>query len=111
MHADHTFLATHGFSADNGVSYPNLEEAAVKKAMIAAGAEVTLLADGTKYGRSSMVRVATLAELDRIITSPPMLEEEVVKMRELGVEVTVVDEGTGVPENNVPKEELGGIGA
>ena len=31
LHADHTFLATHGFSAQMGITYPNLEEVAVKQ--------------------------------------------------------------------------------
>ena len=92
LHADHTFLATHGFSAKDGVTYPNLEEVAIKKAMIAAGSEVTLLADGTKYGRVSMVQVAPLQELDRVITSGPIPEGEVAKMRELGLEVLVAGE-------------------
>jgi DeoR family fructose operon transcriptional repressor len=92
LHADHTFLATHGFSVQDGVTYPNLEEVAIKKAMIAAGSEVTLLADGTKYGRVSMVQVAPLQELDRVITSGPIPEGEVAKMRELGLEVLLAGE-------------------
>lgn len=91
LHADHTFLATNGFSAQHGITYPNLEEAAVKRAMISAAAEVTLLADGTKYGRTSMVQVGELSVLDRIITSGPIPDEEVAKMTDLGVEVIIVD--------------------
>jgi DeoR/GlpR family transcriptional regulator of sugar metabolism len=92
LHADHTFLATHGFSAQMGITYPNLEEVAVKRAMIAAGSEVTLLADGSKYGRVSMAQVASLAEVDRVITSGPIPEEEIARMRDLGLEVIVADE-------------------
>lgn len=92
LHADHTLLATHGFSAQMGITYPNLEEVAIKRAMIAAASEVTLLADGSKYGRASMARVASLAEVDRVITTGPIPEEEIAKMRELGVEVIIADE-------------------
>jgi len=90
LRADHTFLATHGFSAEAGVTYPSFEEVAVKRAMIAAGVEVTLLADGTKCGRTSMVRVASLEAFDRVITSAPVPDEELTKIRQLGVEVMVV---------------------
>lgn len=90
LRADHTFLATHGFSADAGVTYPSFEEVAVKRAMIQAGVEVTLLADGAKCGRTSMVRVASLQAFDRVITSSPIPDEELAKIRRLGVEVMVV---------------------
>lgn len=91
LRADHTFLATHGFSADTGVTYPSFEEVAVKRAMINAGAEVTLLADGSKCGRTSMVRVASLQQLDRVITSAPIPAKELKKIGDLGVELAVVD--------------------
>lgn len=92
LRADHTFIATQGFSADEGLSYPSFEEVAVKRAMLAAGAEVTLLADGSKCGRSSMIRVAPLAAVQRIITSPPIPEDERAKIHNLGVELVVVAE-------------------
>ena len=84
LHADHTFIAAQGFSADAGMTYPSFEEVAVKRAMIAAGAQVTLLADGSKCGRTSMVKVAPLTALDRIITSAPIPAEEQEKVRQLG---------------------------
>lgn len=95
LHADHTFLATHGFSAEAGMMYPSFDEVAVKRAMISAGAEVTLLADGTKCGRASMVKVAPLNELTRIITSPPISESEQSKIRDLDVELIVAE----IPDN------------
>jgi DeoR/GlpR family transcriptional regulator of sugar metabolism len=93
LHADHTFLATHGFSAKAGITYPNFEEIAVKRAMIAAGAEVTLLADGSKCGRTSMVKIAPLTDLNRIITSPPIPETEREEIEEIGVDLIFAGEG------------------
>jgi DeoR family transcriptional regulator, fructose operon transcriptional repressor len=95
LHADHTFLATHGFSAEAGMMYPSFDEVAVKRAMISAGAEVTLLADGSKCGRASMVKVAPLSQLSRIITSPPISESEQGKIRDLGVELIIAE----IPDN------------
>jgi DeoR family fructose operon transcriptional repressor len=89
LRADHTFVATQGFSAESGISYPSFEEVAVKRAMLAAGAEVTLLADGSKCGRSSMVRVAPLSAVHRVITTPPIPEDERARIEELGVEVVI----------------------
>lgn len=95
LRADHTFIATHGFSADAGMTYPSFDEVAVKRAMISAGAEVTLLADGSKCGRASMVKVAPLTELNRIVTSPPVPESQQNKIRDLGVELVVADVPAG----------------
>jgi DeoR family fructose operon transcriptional repressor len=112
LHADHTFLAAHGFSAEAGMMYPSFDEVAVKRAMITAGAEVTLLADGTKCGRASMVKVAPLGELNRIITSPPIPESEQSKIRDLGVELILAE----IPDNpelslvDQPGPETGDLG-
>lgn len=91
LHADHTFIASSGFSASSGMTYPSFDEVAVKRAMISAGADVTLLADGTKCGRASMVKVAPLTELNRIITSQPISASEQSKIRDLGVELIIAD--------------------
>ncbi|MFN8644310.1 MAG: dihydroxyacetone kinase subunit DhaK [Candidatus Binatia bacterium] len=48
LRADHTFIATQGFSAKGGMTYPSFEEVAVKRALIESGAQVTLLADGSE---------------------------------------------------------------
>jgi DeoR/GlpR family transcriptional regulator of sugar metabolism len=39
-----------------------------------------------------MAQVASLAEVDRVITSGPIPEEEIARMRDLGLEVIVADE-------------------
>ena len=92
LHADQSFIATQGFSVEAGLTYPSFAEVAVKRAMLAAGSEVTLLADGSKYGRNSMVRIAPLTAVQRIITSPPIPLEERERITDLGIELVVVGE-------------------
>jgi DeoR family transcriptional regulator, fructose operon transcriptional repressor len=104
LHADHTFIASSGFSASAGMTYPSFDEVAVKRAMISAGADVTLLADGTKSGRASMVRVAPLTELNRIITSQPISASEQSKIRDLGVELIIAGASDG-PERNLAEPD------
>lgn len=104
LHADHTFIASSGFSANAGMTYPSFDEVAVKRAMISAGADVTLLADGTKSGRASMVKVAPLTELNRIITSQPISASEQSKIRDLGVELIIAD-APDRPELNLVEPE------
>jgi hypothetical protein len=86
------------------MTYPSFDEVAVKRAMISAGADVTLLADGTKSGRASMVRVAPLTELNRIITSQPISASEQSKIRDLGVELIIAGASDG-PERNLAEPD------
>lgn len=72
LHVDQIFLAINNISIDGGLMYPSFEEVAVKRAMIAAASEVVLLADRSKFGHDSLVRVAPVDALTRIVTSAGM---------------------------------------
>lgn len=98
LHVDQTFLAINSFSIDGGLTYPSFEEVAVKRAMIAAGAEVVLLADASKFGRNSLVRVAPLDVLTRIVTTSGIDAEGTTALRELGIELIVADQNEEAPE-------------
>jgi hypothetical protein len=52
----------------------------------AADAEVTLLAHGSKCGRTSTVTIAPLTNLNRIITNPPLPQTECEQIEEPSVE-------------------------
>ena len=91
LRVDQTFLAIQSVSIDGGLTYPSLDEAAVKKAMIAAGSEVILLADSSKFGRESLVRVAPLDVLARVVTTPGMPPEIAQQLADLDIEVIVVE--------------------
>ena len=89
VHVDQVFLATHSVSAKGGLTYPGFDEADVKRAMIEAGAKVVLLADHTKFGRTSLVKVAPITAVQTIITTPGVDLAEVDAIRDLGVELIV----------------------
>jgi DeoR/GlpR family transcriptional regulator of sugar metabolism len=99
LHVDQTFLAIHSVSAVGGLTYPLFEEVDAKRAMIDAAAEVILLADHSKFGRQALVRVAPITAVHRIITTPGVDPEELAAIRDLGIEVIVVeledDSGSG----------------
>jgi DeoR family transcriptional regulator, fructose operon transcriptional repressor len=90
LHVDQTFLAMNSVSLE-GLTYPSFEEVAVKRAMIAAASEVILLADSSKFGHDSLVRVAPLGVLSRIVTSPGIDPDLKAALVELGIEVIVAD--------------------
>jgi len=90
LHVKRTFLATHSVSASAGLTGPRLDEVGIKRAMMKAASEVVLLADHSKAGRASLVRVAPVEAVARLITSDGVDPAEVRAIRDLGVEVDVV---------------------
>ena len=60
LSVDVAFLGTNGLSVPSGLSTPDPEEAAVKRAMTRSGQRVVVLADSSKIGRSHLVRFAPL---------------------------------------------------
>jgi DeoR/GlpR family transcriptional regulator of sugar metabolism len=91
LRVDQAFLAIHSVSAKAGLTYPSFEEVDAKRAMIEAASEVILLADHSKFGRESLVRVAPIDAVHRIVTSPGVDPDELAAIRDRGVEVIVAD--------------------
>jgi DeoR family fructose operon transcriptional repressor len=91
LRVDHTFLAIHSVSAHGGLTYPMFEEVDAKRAMIDAAREVTLLADHSKLGRESLIRVAPISAVNRIVTSPGADPDELDAIRDVGIEVIVAE--------------------
>ena len=70
------------------------EVAAVKRALLKAAASKRLLVDSSKFRPRTFMRVASVTELDEVITDEGMPTEEIERMRALGVKLTLV----GVPQ-------------
>jgi DeoR family fructose operon transcriptional repressor len=68
IHADVVFLGTNGLSVENGLTTPDLAEAAVKRALLSAARRAVVLADHTKIGRADFAQVAPLSAVDTVIT-------------------------------------------
>lgn len=86
---DVAFVATNGVSVDRGLSTPDVAEAAVKRAMIATGTQVILLADHTKVSDEHFARFGAITDVDVLVTDGGLSDDEVGRFREAGVEVRV----------------------
>lgn len=78
--ADVAFLGTNGLTVEQGLTTPDLVEAGVKRALVAAARRTVVLADHTKIGRSEFAHVAPLSAVDTVITDAeldPELAEEI----------------------------------
>ena len=65
---DVAFLGTNGVSADFGLSTPDPDEAAVKRAIVRSARRVVVVADADKLGRDLLVGFASLADIDVLVT-------------------------------------------
>ena len=68
FHADKVFIGTHGCSLEQGASVPEIYDAEMKRALLAAGKEKVLMVDHTKFGVKCLAKYAELSGFDCIIT-------------------------------------------
>ncbi len=87
LRADKLFLAVTGVSLDFGLSHTNLAEVTMKQAMIRAAREVILLADHTKFDQESVVQVAPISVVNRLVTDNALPASIRLDLTKLGIEI------------------------
>ncbi|GAA4821461.1 DeoR/GlpR family DNA-binding transcription regulator [Streptomyces ziwulingensis] len=87
IRADVALVAANGFSAAHGLTTPDLAEAAVKRAAVAAARRVVLLADSSKYGQEHFARFGGLDDVDLLITDSGLSPEDAAALGRGGPEV------------------------
>jgi len=89
LRADVVFLGTNGITAEHGLSTPDHDEAATKRAMVRSARQVVVLCDASKVGVESAVRFAGLDEVDVVVTDDAAPEETLKEIGDAGVEVVI----------------------
>ena len=85
------FIGVDGIDPDFGLTTTNMLEASLNRAMIDAAQKVVVLADSSKFGRRGFSKICDLEAVDRIITDSGVQPLYLERLRERGIEVTVVD--------------------
>ncbi len=83
---DKAFMGTNSLSISNGASTPNIQQAEIKKAMIASAQKVILLCSNRKLGKDSFAHFASLDHIDTLIIEKIDVNEK-FELEERGVEV------------------------
>lgn len=83
------FIGTNGISTAHGLSTPDPDEAAAKRAMIAAANRVIVLADSSKCNREELVSFAELGDVDVLITDPGIDNDFARQLRDREIEVVI----------------------
>ena len=88
---DTAFLGVGGMDPREGATEYNLEDAEVKRALIAVSQRVIVLADSSKLGTVCFASVAPLDAVDVVVTDAAADEAVVEQLRDAGVDVVVTD--------------------
>jgi DeoR family fructose operon transcriptional repressor len=87
LKVDVAFLGTNGISVEHGLSTPDPDEAAVKRAIVGAARRVVCLTDSSKAGTDASVRFAALDEIDVVVTDDHLPVGDRVAFEVAGLEV------------------------
>ena len=87
LHVDVAFIGTNALSIEHGLSTPDADEAAIKRAMVRAADRVVVVADSTKIGRRNLVSFASLDPVDVLVTDTDLDETDCRQLIEHGIEV------------------------
>nr|WP_206327831.1 DeoR/GlpR family DNA-binding transcription regulator [Streptomyces sp. S3(2020)] len=87
VHADWLFMGACGLRPGGQVMDTTVAEVPARRAMIAAGDKVVLLADRSKFPGTGMVKICDPEDLDAIVTDAPEDDATCTSLREAGVTV------------------------
>jgi len=76
LKVDKSFIGADAIHNDGTIGNVNIEEVPIKRAMIAAGNQVILLADSSKFEVTGFAKVADIHEIDVLITDSELSEEK-----------------------------------
>ena len=86
---DKLFLGAAGITAQEGITEFNLEDALIKRGILAQAKERILLADQSKFGHVALIRVCELCDIHRLVTDAMPTPDLARALREAGVEIIV----------------------
>lgn len=87
LRVDIAFIGTNALSVRHGLSTPDTEEAAVKRAMVQAANYVVVVADSSKVGEEDFVSFAPIDSVDTLITDSEISDDDRALLTGHGVEV------------------------
>ncbi len=89
LHADHCFMSTVGLDVELGLTTLDIMEAQLNRRMMESAAQVTVLADSSKFGHRSLSLISDFRSIHRVITDTNAPAADVEKLRARGIEVVL----------------------
>lgn len=91
IRVDVAFIGTNGISVRHGLSTPDADEAAIKRAMVRCANYVVVLADSSKIGREEFISFAPLESIDVLVTDPEITAAQHRELDGHGMEIVVAE--------------------
>jgi DeoR family transcriptional regulator of aga operon len=88
--ADKLFIAADGCDLTFGLSTPNLEESRVNQAMLKIARQKILVADSSKFGKTSLSRIASLQDMDSVLSDTQLPEKFRTAIAGYGIDLVLV---------------------
>ncbi|WP_150265932.1 DeoR/GlpR family DNA-binding transcription regulator [Paenibacillus tepidiphilus] len=89
VRVDKAFIGTNGLDAREGITTPNMLEAATKRKMISVAKQAILVADHSKIGQVSFCKFADLRELDHCVLDAQTPDGFIRELGLQGIEYTL----------------------
>ncbi|MBC2681704.1 DeoR/GlpR family DNA-binding transcription regulator [Corynebacterium anserum] len=87
LRADVAFVGTSALTLNHGLSTPDEQEGAVKRAMVTNARQTIALCDSTKFGLDYLVSFASIEDLSMVITDDMASNDYVSALNEAGIHV------------------------
>ena len=89
FYANKTFISCRGVTLNRGLTDSNEQEAEVKKAMIQCSEQVVFLCDHSKLGKLGVPILASLNQINHLVTDKPLDEEWQEALTQQNINITV----------------------
>jgi DeoR/GlpR family transcriptional regulator of sugar metabolism len=90
IQVDLAFIGINGIEAEHGATNANMAEAEMKSLFIKTARRRILVADSGKVGNVAFAKVATLQDIDLLITDEQADPEEIARLQDKGLRVKLV---------------------
>lgn len=94
LHIETAFLSCTGFSSQVGMTQTDMQDAQLKRCMVASAGRVVALVDASKFGRTDLTPFARVDQLAHVLTDSSVEADFVQELRRMGVTVSVCGENT-----------------
>lgn len=92
INVDLFFLTTCGISVERGITYQRMDEISVQNKMMEAADRTIVLADSSKAGNNSLVKMCGIEDVYMLITDSHISAEQVNAFENAGVTVVISKE-------------------
>jgi len=89
IYCEYAFFGVNGFSFEQGLTTPSMEEARVVRKIIENAKHVVVMADHSKFNKVAFYRIVEVDQIHTVITDGKTPQEEIDKLRNKGINVLI----------------------